>query len=196
MIIKYLLIIFMIVSFPAALLSQEEEEEEENPHVEMVDDEFVCLDCHTDVPKKGQTSPTYFLVDLPSENCLGCHDETQHTGAKEHEGQKVEVENLPGDENGNIACFTCHDPHPEGVIEGRTVYDAVLSERSKQFIEFIVVPNLTEELGQEIKPEFAEAEVYLREPSNEICINCHKAPIKKDWRNYPPWNKFTDMYTY
>jgi hypothetical protein len=194
MIIKYLLIIFMIVSFPATLLSQEEEEEEENPHVEMIDDEFVCLDCHTDIPKKGQTSPTYFLVDNPSENCLGCHDETQHAGAKEHEGQKAE--HLPGDENGNIACFTCHDPHPGGVIEGRTVYDAELSERSKQFIEFIVVPNLTEELGHEVKPEFMVTEVYLREPSNKICITCHEAPIKKDWRNHPPWYKFTDMYTY
>jgi FAD/FMN-containing dehydrogenase len=73
---------------------------------------------------------------------------------------------------------------------------AELSERSKKFIEFIVVPNLTEELGHEVKPEFSTTEVYLREPSNEICITCHKAPIKKDWRNHPPWNKFTDMYTY
>ena len=194
MIIKYLLIIFMIVLFPVVLLSQEEEEEEENPHVEMVDDEFVCLDCHTDIPKKGQTSPTYFLVDNPSENCLGCHDETRHAGAKEHEGQKAE--HLPGDENGNITCFTCHDPHPEGMIEGRTVYDTELSERSKQFIEFIVVPKLKEELGHEIKAEFELTEVYLREPSDKICITCHEAPIKKDWRNRPAWYKFTDMFTY
>jgi len=190
MIFKYLLFIFMIVSFPAVLLSQEED----NPHVEMVDDEFVCLDCHTDVPKKGETSPTYFLVDEPSENCLGCHDETQHAGAKDHEGQKAE--RLPGDENGDITCFTCHDPHPGGVIEGRTVYDAELSDRSKEFIEFIVVPSLKEKLGYEVKPNFSVTKVRLRESSNKLCITCHEAPIKKDWRNHPPWDKFTDMYTY
>lgn len=195
MITKYLFIMFMIVLFPAFLLAQEEEEEEEeNPHIEMVDDEFVCLDCHTDVPKEGETSPTYFLVDAPSENCLGCHDETSHTGAKEHEGQKAE--HLPADENGDIACFTCHDPHPEGVIEGRTVYNAELSERSKQFIEFIVVPSLKEQLGREVKPDFNETDIYLREPSGKICITCHEAPINQDWRKYPQWYKFTNMFTY
>jgi len=184
----------MLVFFPTVLASQAQDEDEENPHEEMVEDEFVCLDCHTDVPKKGETSPTYFLVDKPSENCLGCHDETQHAGAKEHDGQKAEY--LPGDENGEIACFTCHDPHPEGVIEGRVVYEAELSERSKQFIEYIVTPELTEAVGYEMKPDLSVTEVYLREPTNKLCITCHETPINKDWRNHPPWNKFTDMYTY
>lgn len=184
----------MLVFFPTVLASQAQDEDEENPHVEMVEDEFVCLDCHTDVPKKGETSPTYFLVDKPSENCLGCHDETQHAGAKEHDGQKAE--HLPGDENGKIACFTCHDPHPQGVIEGRVVYDAELSERSKQFIEYIVTPELTEALGYEMNPDLTVSEVYLREPTNKLCIICHETPINKDWRNHPPWDKFTDMYTY
>lgn len=194
MIIKYILIILMIVVLPTAVLCQEQEEEEENPHAEMVDDEFVCLDCHTDVPKKGETSPTYFLVDKPSENCLGCHDETQHVGSKEHEGQKAEP--LPGDENGNMACFTCHDPHPGGVIEGRTVYSAELSERSKEFIEYIVAPELSEEVGHEVTQEVSVKEVYLREPMNKLCVTCHEEPINKNWRNHPPWNKFTNMYTY
>lgn len=193
MITKYLFMIFMILLFPVCLLSQEEEEEE-NPHIEMVDDEFVCLDCHTDIPKEGETSPTYFLVDEPSENCLGCHDEALHAGVSEHDGQKAEP--LPGDENGDITCFTCHDPHPGGVIEGRMVYDAELSDRSKKFIEFVVVPSLKEELGQEIKPEFGVTEVYLRERSNKICKTCHEAPINQQWRQYPQWYKFTNMYTY
>lgn len=195
MITKYFLITLIIFAFPVALVSQEqEEEEEENPHIEMVDDEFVCLDCHTDVPKKGETSPTYFLVDLPSENCLGCHEETQHAGAKEHEGQNAE--SLPGDEDGKIACFTCHDPHPEGVIEGRVVYNAELSERSKKFIEYIVTPELTQEIGHELNPEHSVTEVYLREPINKICATCHQEPINENRRTFTPWNKFTNMYTY
>ena len=194
MIIKYILAILMIVLLPAVLVSLGQEEDEENPHIEMVEDEFVCLDCHTDVPKKGETSPTYFLVDKPSENCLGCHDETQHAGSKEHDGQKAE--HLPADENGNIACFTCHDPHPQGVIEGRTVYDAMLNERSKKYIEVIVAPELSEQLGYEVTVEPPDSEVYLREPVNKLCVMCHESPINKNWRNHPPWDKFTDMYTY
>lgn len=194
MIIKYVLAILLILLLPAALVSQGQDEDEENPHVEMVEDEFVCLDCHTDVPKKGETSPTYFLVDKPSENCLGCHDETQHAGSKEHDGQKAE--HMPADENGNIACFTCHDPHPQGVIEGRTVYDAMLNERSKKYIELIVAPELSEQLGYDVTVESSDKNVYLREPVNKLCIICHEAPINKNWRNHPPWDKFTDMYTY
>ena len=109
MITRYFLIAVLVLLLPTVLASQEKEEEEENPHTGMVDDEFVCLDCHTEVPKEGMKSPTYFLVDEPSENCLGCHDETTHPGSKEHIGQNAKP--LPGDQEGKVACFTCHDPH-------------------------------------------------------------------------------------
>jgi len=191
MIIKYLLVFFMVLLFPVGLLSQEEEEE--NPHIEMVDDEFVCLDCHTDIPREGDTSPTYFLIDTLSEECLGCHDETQHPGAKVHQGQKAEP--LPGDEKEEIACFTCHDPHPQGVIEGRTVYDADLSEREMKFINLIVLPNLKEELKTEIHVD-TEKEVLLRKPFNKICITCHEQVDDSERRLYTPWYKFSNMYTY
>ena len=191
MIIKYILILFMVLAFPTLLLAQEEEEEEENPHAEMVDDEFVCLDCHTDIPKEGETSPTYFLVDAPSENCLGCHDDTTHPGSEVHLGE--EAKPLPGDENGEIACFTCHDPHPEGVIKGRTVYDAELTEREMKFIRLIVLPSLKEELKTEVEIETIK-EVLLREPFGKICITCHEDI--KFRGTYIPWYKFTDMYTY
>ncbi|MEQ9618415.1 MAG: hypothetical protein RIG61_04495 [Deltaproteobacteria bacterium] len=181
----------MILVFPVFLLAQEEEEEEENPHAEMVDDEFVCLDCHTEVPKEGMTSPTYFLVDAPSENCLGCHDETTHPGSELHLGE--EAKPLPGDENDGIACFTCHDPHPEGVIKGRTVYDAELTEREMKFIRLIVSPSLKEELKTDVEIE-AKKEVLLREPFGKACITCHENV--KFRGSYIPWYKFTDMYTY
>jgi len=192
MIIRLLIIALLAFSIHTLLLAQDDEEdEEENPHTSMVDDEFVCLDCHTEVPKEGQTSPTYFLVDAPSENCLGCHDETTHPGSKLHLGQDAKP--LPGDENGKIACFSCHDPHPEGVIKGRTVYNSEMTDRQLQFIEMIVIPGLKEELGTNAKVE-TEKEVLLREPFNKICATCHETIKYRG--TYIPWYKFTDMYTY
>jgi hypothetical protein len=193
MIIKHILIIFMMITVPVLYFSQAEEEEEENPHTEMVDDQFVCLDCHTDLPKEGETSPTYFLVDDPSENCLGCHDEVQHAGTKEHEGQKAEP--LPGDEKGEIACFTCHDPHPQGVIKGRAVYNADMSERNRKFIRLIVMPDLNKRLEKEVKTDEV-TEVYLREPVDKICISCHETTKKTSWRRFVTWEKFTDLFSY
>jgi hypothetical protein len=191
MITRYFLIAILILLLPTVLISQEKEEEEENPHTGMVDDEFVCLDCHTEVPKEGMKSPTYFLVDEPSENCLGCHDETTHPGSKEHIGQNAKP--LPGDQEGKVACFTCHDPHPEGVIKGRKVYGTDYSKRSMDFLRIIVAPELKEELGMNIELDPDET-VYLREPMNKLCSTCHETIIYKGV--YTPWFKFTDMYTY
>lgn len=192
MIIRLILTAFLVLSLPTLVLPQDNEEEEENPHEEMIDDEFVCLDCHTDIPKEGETSSTYFLVDAPSENCLGCHDETTHPGSNAHLGE--EAEPLPADENGEIACFTCHDPHPQGVIEGRTVHDAELTERQIKFIKLIVIPNLQEELKIDEIEMYMEKEVLLREPFNKICATCHETVKYRG--TYTPWYKFTDMYTY
>lgn len=192
MIFKYLLILFIAV-LPFAVCSHADEEEE-NPHTEMVDDQFVCLDCHTDVPKEGETSPTYFLVDDPSENCLGCHDEVQHAGAKEHLGQKAEP--YPGDENGEISCFTCHDPHPPGIIKGRLTYsNSDLTETNRKFIRLIVTPGVKERIGKEVKSD-EETEVYLREPVDKICLSCHDSDKKPTWRKFVTWGKFTNLFSY
>lgn len=169
------------------------EKDEDNPHDNMVDDQFVCLDCHTEIPKAGQKSPTYFLVDKPSENCLGCHDETQHAGSKEHLGKKAEP--MPGDENGEIACFSCHDPHPQGVLEGRTVYNFDTTEYNQKFIKLVVMPQLEKDLGQKLIIN-KESVVYLRKPANEICISCHESNKNKDWRKHITWSKFTELFTY
>lgn len=184
-----LIVLLIIALLPAGLFSQEEEEEEENPHKEMLEDEFVCLDCHTEIPKKGETSPDYFLVDLPSENCLGCHEEIEHAGVKEHEGE--EAKPLPGDENGKIACFSCHDPHPQGAVEGRTVYKAKVNERTREFIRLVVLPNLEENVDKELHAA-TEEEVYLRLPieNNELCSKCHESFIKTDTGRYMLWDRF------
>lgn len=189
MIFKYLISMLLVVFFPIVVLAQEEEEEE-NFH--MVDDEFVCLVCHTDIPKEGETSPTYFLVDDPSETCLGCHEETQHPGTKEHLGQKAEP--MPADENGNIACFSCHDPHPQGVIKGRIVYDSELDERNRKFIKLIVAKSLEKKVEKEIAIEYT-TDVHLRAPVNEICVSCHK-PKKNYWRGYRLWDNLPGSFSY
>ena len=192
MIIRYLLIQFVLFSLLLVVYTPAEEDED-NPHENMVDDQFVCLDCHTEIPKSDQKSPTYFLVDKPSENCLGCHDETQHTGSKEHLGK--EAEPLPGDENGDIACFTCHDPHPQGVIEGRAVYNFDTTEYNEKFIEQVIMPQLEEELHQKLITN-NESVVLLREPGNKLCANCHQNIKPVNWREYTLWNKFTDIFSY
>ena len=193
MITKYILIVFMMILVPVFYLTYAEEEDEDNPHQNMIDDQFVCLDCHTDIPKEGETSPTYFLVDKPSENCLGCHDETQHAGAKEHLGKKADP--MPGDENGEIACFSCHDPHPQGVIEGRTVYNFDTTEYNEKFIKLVVMPQLQDDMGQKMIIN-DESVVYLREPGNKLCTTCHQAVKPINWRDYTLWDKFTGLFTY
>jgi hypothetical protein len=186
-------IIFFILS-PVGLFSQEKGEKEENPHEEMIKDQTVCLDCHTKLPKEGETSPTYFLVDLPSENCLGCHSEIEHAGVKEHEGEDAKP--LPGDENGKIACFSCHDPHPEGVIKGRVVYDADVNERTQKFLQLIVFPYIDTKVKNQVKFE-GKKKVYLRLPvgNNELCDKCHETLKQINWRRTVIWDKFSAPFS-
>jgi hypothetical protein len=193
MIGRLALIILFVVLLPVGLFSQEEEEEE-NPHKEMMDDQAVCLDCHTKLPKGGETSPDYFLVDLPSENCLGCHSEMEHAGVKEHEGKAAKP--LPGDENGKIACFTCHDPHPQGAVNGRVVYNSDIDERNRKFIKLVVLPYIEKEVGKDIESK-VESEVYLRLPvvNNELCAECHQTFKDTDWRRYVIWDKFSAPFS-
>jgi len=190
---RYILLAILIAALaPTLLLSQEKEEEEDNPHSLMVDDEFACLDCHTEVPKEGMKSPTYFLVDEPSENCLGCHDDATHPGSKQHIGKDIET-TLPLDENGQITCFTCHDPHPAGVLKDREVYGAGMSERSAEFLRLVKLPALKKKIGGEVELDSAK-NVYLRKPMNKICSNCHETIQFREV--YTPWYRYSEMFTY
>jgi hypothetical protein len=188
---RLFVVFFVIVLISPGSLAQDEE----NPHKEMIEDQFVCLDCHTKVPKEGEKSPTYFLVDLPSENCLGCHEELEHAGVKEHEGKDANP--LPGDENGKIACFTCHDPHPRGVIKDRMVYEADVDERNRMFVRLVVLPDIRERINVEVKSK-AKKEVYLRLPvsGNKLCITCHETVDKDNWRRYITWDRFFGLSSY
>jgi len=195
MIGNLLLLIFFIVIFPSGLFSQEED----NPHKEMVTDQFICLDCHTKVPEKGETDPKYFLFDLPSEVCLGCHDEYRHGGIIQHMDKKA-GKDLPGDENGKIACFTCHDPHPQGVIEGRVVYNAETNPQTVEFEKQIVIPSLQKSLGLKKESQVYlkdNKEVYLRQPVGQLCLTCHDQDkiYKSNWREHILWDKYPGSFS-
>jgi len=187
-----MVILFLILS-PGVISAQEGDEE--NPHVEMLDDQFVCLDCHTRLPKEGETSPDYFLVDLPSENCLGCHSEVEHSGVKEHE--KKDSGPLPGDENRKMTCFTCHDPHPQGSIHGRIVYDSEVNPRSRDFTRIIHFPDVEKRAKKEVAPG-KKKEVYLRFPmgQDQLCRECHDPLKEAQWREGILWNKFLRFFSY
>jgi hypothetical protein len=190
---KGILLIFLgLVLWPVVLAAQDEEE---NPHLEMLKKEIVCLDCHTHLPKEGETSPDYFLVDPPSENCLGCHSEVEHSGIKEHEGE-ISMP-LPGDENGKIACFTCHDPHPAGAIPGRTVYGAEVNFESRAFIRSVHVPGVESRAAKGLVLA-RKSDIYLRVPikKDEICRKCHEKVNGNRWRERLTWDYLLRYFSY
>jgi hypothetical protein len=154
------------------------EKDEDNPHENMVRSKSACLDCHTKLPKVGEHAPDYFLVDTPSEHCLGCHDENEHVGVREHLGR--EAAPLPGDEHGKIACFTCHDPHPNGVLAGRTVHEVDINDATRAFIAARELPAGVER--RESKLAFG---ALLRWPvaNGEGCWKCHAMKDETEsWR--------------
>ena len=154
------------------------DKDEDNPHEKMVRSKSACLDCHTKLPKTGEHAPDYFLVDTPSEHCLGCHDENEHPGVREHLGKDAAP--LLGDEHGKIACFTCHDPHPNGVLEGRTVHAADINETTEAFIAARELPAGVER--RESKTEFG-ALLRLPVTNGEACWKCHAVKDEDEsWR--------------
>lgn len=155
----------------------DDEKDEDNPHEKMVRSKSVCVECHTKVPKVGEHAPDYFLVDTPSEHCLGCHDENEHVGVPEHLGKDAAP--LPADEKGKIACFTCHDPHPDGVLAGRKVHRAGLNDSTKRFITARDLP-----AGVELRESEEELGALLRFPmaEGEGCRQCHVAKEEEPWR--------------
>jgi hypothetical protein len=162
-----LLIAFFLLSYPIA-------RSEESPHAAMEQnpkDEGNCVFCHSEVPKPGEKAPNYLLNFKPSEACLACHSASQHVGSKEHLEYSIpQSSNLPGDENNKVACFSCHDPHPQGIIEGRVVYDVDLEKHEKDFLTQVVIPERKGKIGL---PE--ETKVLLRLPltDNKLCMSCH-----------------------
>lgn len=155
-------------------------EDEDNPHEKMVRSKSVCVDCHTRVLKPEEHAADYFLVDTPSEHCLGCHSDVEHVGVKEHLGKDAPKE-LPGDEHGKIACFTCHDPHPQGVLPGRTVHRSAVSPSTRAFI---AARTWSAPLERREPSEAFDA--LLRTSS---CASCHATLEDKPWRERTTWSE-------
>jgi len=165
---------------------------EDNPHEKMVKDKGVCLDCHTKVPKPDEHAPNYFLVDAPSDTCLGCHGELEHPGVREHAGKEARPP-LPADEKGAIACFTCHDPHPAGVIPGRSVYGSDTDGATRALAGMRTLPKLAE--ARTGPPSHG---ALLRLPASDVCLTCHGA-VRDDtraWRERLLWDKFLRVHSY
>ena len=154
--------------------------DDDNPHEKMVGSTGVCIDCHTRVLKPDEHAADYFLVDPPSEHCLGCHDDTEHLGAKEHLGTTA-PKDVPADENGKIACFTCHDPHPQGVLPGRTVHKSAVSASTRAFIATRTWSPPLE------RREPSEAFGALLRLSD--CGTCHQSLQDQPWRERTTWSE-------
>ncbi len=161
-------IIFLLISYSIS-------RSQESPHSAMEanpKDEGNCLVCHLEVPKEGEKKPNYLLNSEPSQVCLVCHSETEHVGSKIHlDYLNPKESNLPGAENNKIACFTCHDPHPQGIIKGRVVYEAHLGRYEKDFIKEVVLPKKEAKEVSLTK----KTKVLLRLPleDNKLCRACH-----------------------
>jgi hypothetical protein len=164
-----------------------EEADDDNPHAKMPRSQGVCIDCHTRVPKPEEHAADYFLVDPPSETCLGCHSESEHAGVLEHVGKDLSKDAgaLPGDENGKIGCITCHDPHPQGVLPGRTVYKSAVNGDTRAFIAARSWPSSVERqdpsdvLGGLLRAPFAE----------QSCSMCHSFVRERSWRERTTWSE-------
>jgi hypothetical protein len=176
-----LLVVVLVLLTPS--MARGGEKDEDNPHEKMLRSKSVCVDCHTRVPKADEHAPDYFLVDAPSESCLGCHSETEHAGVKEHVGKDPGP--LPADENGKIACFTCHDPHPEGVLPGRRVYKSTVSAHTRAFLAGRTWPPSVEQRD----PSEAFGALLRTPVAEEGCPACHASLKESSWKERTLWSE-------
>jgi len=180
----------MLGAVTARAAEKGKEKDEDNPHEKMVRSKSVCIDCHTRVPKAGEHAADYFMVDPPSENCLGCHAESEHAGSREHVGHELGKDlgpaaaGLPLDEHGKVACFTCHDPHPAGAIEGRAVHKATVNAETRALLAARTLPAKVERY--EPSEEFG---ALLRLPPADGCAVCHATTKESSWREKTLWSE-------
>lgn len=191
---------------------EEQDHERYNLHLMMDDqgeiDDSGCIYCHTEIPDPSiadQAGEMAFR--LPKEKlCYGCHLKTPHLNAlahlKEpaqeildlkHQAEEKHNVKLPLDDQGWIACITCHSPHQAGVIdvdapEGRVVEEnpvdeGVLYKRTawgRVFSEDKATRLKALKAKQKIEytmPEYqrVEKEILLRLPAKDgtLCLACH-----------------------
>ncbi len=112
-----------------------------NPHRQIDEsgklNEKVCLYCHSSLPdrKHKGIAKEGFAGDVKT-YCVGCHQDNkmhphpanvQHFGARPSEGMKLRIMAFedkhkvmfPMGFEGEVLCFTCHNPHQQGVLSGQ-----------------------------------------------------------------------------
>jgi hypothetical protein len=172
-------------------------------------DDKGCIYCHMEAPDPSvdeQASEMVFR--LPKAKlCYGCHLKTPHLNALNHQTEpteeirrkmrQAEIEHevkLPLDDQGEIACITCHSPHQSGVIDpgkaagkvvqdrpvedgiaySRTAWSRVFAKDKTQRLQTLLV----KQQSKTALPEYLriEQEVLLRLSAKDgtLCLSCHE----------------------
>jgi predicted CXXCH cytochrome family protein len=70
-----------------------------------------CADCHD---PHASDNPTFFLKKKGEALCALCHNEKTGMGCHKHpvgRPPKFTVKGMKLNAEGNLTCFSCHDPH-------------------------------------------------------------------------------------
>lgn len=117
-----------------------------------------CTYCHQEVHldrTQALTREKYALRQRPEVICYGCHRNTPHLNALEHQLaqpkkdmlKKIEESErdygvlLPLTDQGRVMCSTCHTPHPYGVMTsrhhpaGKQVHEGAYLQSSTRFVD-------------------------------------------------------------
>jgi hypothetical protein len=175
---------------------------------EEIDDKG-CIYCHMETPDPSVDElGSDMAFRLPKEKlCYGCHLKTPHLNALTHQtepaeeirqvmhqAEKEHEVKLPLDDEGKIACITCHSPHQSGVIdpgkaagrvvEDQPVEDGVVYSRSawsrvfakdktQRLHELKVRQQMQAELPEYLR---VEKEILLRLSAKDgtLCLACHE----------------------
>jgi hypothetical protein len=121
--------------------------------------EKVCLYCHSSLPdrKLKGISKEGFAGDVKT-YCVGCHPDeknrlhpvnVRHFGARPSEGMRLRIKAFEEEHNvvfprgpqEEVLCFSCHNPHQEGVLSGEAAVKSVYNRLRKNDSERYVVCN-------------------------------------------------------
>jgi hypothetical protein len=106
-----------------------------NPHDQIDDNGEVykkkCLYCHVTAPNVGADSEGLQFTDTLSALCVSCHQTSYHPYGVDHMKplsnemrttlrayEERRLVRLPLEDEANVTCVTCHNPHERGLLKG------------------------------------------------------------------------------